>query len=276
MRNSLPRHPRRVFRAALLACAALFLRIRRHSGAQSAPIRSATTTPSNRAMQMRNPCAFLVSKRKIPLHSTASVPRLRPFPAPQSPFPALNLTSAQLLQTGQTLSGTPPVKASFAFSRSARPLRNFSVTVLPITAHSSSADLSFQPDGSRHPRNLSRPPPPPSKLARGLPRQPELGPRASASGAESFGSYREFRPSSRFSEFRLRSQSGLRNSSAHRRCLQQSSRSLATPAARIPSLPPPTANISTPSRAGTTLSIAQPNSRATNPFGPKFSANKLF
>jgi len=272
MRNSLPAHPRRVFRAALAACAACFCASVATQAHNPRQIRSATThRPAIAQCKCAIPAHFLVSKRKIPLHSTASS-ATPAFPAPQSPFPALNLLCA-ICKPAKHFPAPPPVKASFAFFPFRPAITNFT-SPLPITAHSSSPISRFKPDevvtleifSRHHRRHRSSLASPPSARA---------WPRAFGFLARNHsGSYREFRHRLDF-RFRLRSQSRLRNSSAHRRCLQQSSDRWQLQQPEYRRYAANGEYLYTKPRWYDPFNRNKFKGDET-PFGPKFSANKLF
>jgi len=189
MRNSLPRHPRRVFRAALAACAACFcasVATQAHN-----PRQSALQQPT--AQQSRNANAQSLRIPRQQAQNTAAldgIVRDSGFSGTTIPVPGAQLTLRNL-QTGQTLSGTASGEGVFRIFPVPPGHYELHVTA-PDYGPFILADLSFQPDEVVT-LEISLVTTAAIEARSRLPRQPELGPALSASGAESFGSYREFR-----------------------------------------------------------------------------------
>ncbi len=189
MRNLLPRHPWRVFRAAFAACAAVFcasaaayVRNPQQSGPQQPAAQQSretnTQSPRLPRQQAQNTAAL------------DGIVRDSGFSGSTIPVPGAVLTLRNL-QSGQTISRTATGEGVFRVFPI--PPGNYELRVTaPDYGPFLIADLSFQPNEVVT-LEISLVTTAAIEARSRLPRQPELGPALSPSGAESFGAYREFR-----------------------------------------------------------------------------------
>src|SRR5438128_2320227 len=189
MRNSLPRHPRRVLRAALAACAACLCACA--SFAESNSHRSASQQPA--AQQSREVNAQSPRIPRQQAQNTAAldgIVRDSGFSGASVPVPGA-LLALRNLQTGQTISGAASGEGVFRIFPIPPGHYELRITA-PDYGPFVIADLSFQPDEVVT-LEISLVTTAAIEARSRLPRQPGLGPALSPSGAESFGSYRDFR-----------------------------------------------------------------------------------
>jgi hypothetical protein len=188
MRNSPPRHPRRAFRAALAACAACFC-----TSAAFAERNSQSTPQQPATQQSRETKAKSLRIPRQQAQNTAAldgIVRDSGFSGATVPVPGAQLTLRDL-QSGQTISGAASGEGVFRIFPIPPGHYELRVTA-PDYGPFILADLSFQPDEVVT-LEISLVTTAAIEARSRLPRQPELGPALSSSGAESFGSYREFR-----------------------------------------------------------------------------------
>jgi hypothetical protein len=188
MLNLLPRQPRRVFRAALAAGALYFC----FAELLAAQARQAPSQQPSAQKSTSNPAQTLRIPRQQAQNTAAldGIVRDSGFSNITVPVPGA-LLSLRNLQTGQTFSGVASGEGVF---------RIFPVEPghyeLRVTAQDYGpfviADLSLQPDDVVT-LEIALVTMAAIEVRSRLPRQPELGPALSASGGESFGTYREFR-----------------------------------------------------------------------------------
>ena len=188
MRNSGPRHPRRALRAALAASAVCLFAstASANRNSQQAPVQQAAQQSSEPATQAQ----------RIPRQQAQSTAALDGVVRDSSssgttiPVPGA-LVTLRNLQTGQTISGAASGEGVFRIFPIPPGSYELHVTAQdygPFTI----ANLAFQPNEVVT-LEISLITSATIEARSRLPRQPELGPALSATGAESFGSYREFR-----------------------------------------------------------------------------------
>ncbi|GAC1633136.1 MAG: hypothetical protein NVS9B14_07340 [Candidatus Acidiferrum sp.] len=192
MRNLVPRHPRRAFRAALAACAACLFASAVFANRNPRAARQASAQQPA-AQQSRETTAQSLRIPRQQAQTTAAldgIVRDSGFSNITVPVPGAALTLRNL-QSGQSYSGTASgegVFRIFPIQPGHYELRVAAPDYGPFVI----ADIAFSPNEvvtlevslvtTAALEALSR-----------LPRQPELGPALSANGEESFGTYREFR-----------------------------------------------------------------------------------
>src|SRR5579859_2646221 len=189
MRNSISRHTRPAFRAALAACAVCLCAST--SSYTRSLHQSGTQQPAAQQSREAN-----VQSPRIPrqqAQTTAAldgIVRDAGFSNTNVPIPGA-LLSLRNLQTGQTFSGAASGEGVFRIFP-IQPGRYELRVTAPDYGPFVIADLSFQPHDVVT-LEISLVTVAAIEVRSRLPRQPELGPALSASAEESFGTYREFR-----------------------------------------------------------------------------------